>query len=400
MTNARIETVAEAGTLERATILIKNGKIEAIGTDVDIPVSAQIINATGKVITPGIVDPYFVVPINRNTPESTERTVVFGGRTFVIPGGAPPIATSFAKVADGIDMEAIDWKPALRSGLTTLHLVAGGFAQSAIAARGHENTVSNYPIRDPDGLLLVAVTNNTPTLNVLRSGLTPPGNGERRGVGSRGRGGPPGQSAAGGRGASRGGSAAAAGPNSPGATAALWTRVRNGDTPLFVNVDSASAILHVLKATEAADKIKLAVVADGADVYLNLDNLDSERFSVVLPPRIDQIPNSGVRINVPAMLASRDQEFVLSLSLGQSDFRSMQHQPLFSVAMLVRSGLDRDRALRAITMGPAKLIGMQEEIGSLEVGKRADLLVFDGDPFAATTSLETVFVQGNPVNED
>ena len=69
----------------------------------------------------------------------------------------------------------------------------------------------------------------------------------------------------------------------------------------------------------------------------------------------------------------------------------MQHNPLFSLAMLRSHGLDRDKALRAITLGPATLLGMQKEIGSLEVGKQADLLVFDGDPLEATSSTRESF---------
>ncbi len=385
ITNAQIETVGEAGTLENGTILIQGDKIVEVGEDVDIPVAARVIDAKGKVAIPGIVDPYYVVSISRNTPPATQRTIVFNGRVFVIPGATAPIATTFARVADGLDLQSIDWKPALRSGITDFHLVTGGFAQSAIGVASSMTSLNPPSIVDPDALLLVAVTNDTPTLDVLRNGLN-----SNESTGSKGDRSP------------RSGSAQSRNSSRrKGPVDELWTAVRDGESPLFVNVDNASAILHVMSAIEEQEKLKLALIASGPDIYLNIDNLQKDRFTFVIPPRIDLEPNTRRRINVPAMLSEKDLEFVLSLSLGQSDFRAMQHNPLFAVAMLVRGGLDRQIALRALTRGPAELIGKGSEIGSLESGKYANLILFDGDPFNATSAVDQVFVQGKPIkNED
>jgi imidazolonepropionase-like amidohydrolase len=51
-------------------------------------------------------------------------------------------------------------------------------------------------------------------------------------------------------------------------------------------------------------------------------------------------------------------------------------------------------------MMPAKLIGVDGEVGSLEVGKKANFLILDGDPFAATTSIQRVFVEGKQIYEN
>ena len=65
----------------------------------------------------------------------------------------------------------------------------------------------------------------------------------------------------------------------------------------------------------------------------------------------------------------------------------------------VRFGLPVDDALRAITIEPARILGIEDRVGSLAVGRDADLVVLDGDPFEFTTNVQAVIVDGIPVNE-
>jgi imidazolonepropionase-like amidohydrolase len=66
----------------------------------------------------------------------------------------------------------------------------------------------------------------------------------------------------------------------------------------------------------------------------------------------------------------------------------------------VRSGLPADIAIKAITQVPAKALGIDKRTGTLEVGKDADLLVFDGDPLSPTGKLEQVWLRGSRVEKD
>lgn len=367
---ATIETASKAGTLENATILIKNGQIVGVGNDIKIPVSAQIVDASGKTIIPGIVDPYYVVAIGRNTTQAATRTIVFNGRVFTIRGSTQAVATTFARVSDGLDLQAVNWQPAIRSGITTLHVVTGGYAQSMIASPTTASS-SGFGVGkvDSDGRILVTVSNDTKSLGVLRNNLKPP--------------------------APRSGQEpAAASPVAP-----QWAAIREGKSPVFVNVNTASAILYADTILAEYSKTKPALVASGPNVFSVLENLDAKRYTIVLPPTIDRVPNSANRVNVAKLLADRKINFVLSLSLGQSDFRAQQSTPLFGPAMLIRAGLDRQTTIRALTIEPAKLIGMDKKVGSLEVGKQANLIVFDEDPFSVTASIEQVYVSGEPVNE-
>src|SRR5580700_1627872 len=74
--NATVETLAAAGRIEKATVVIRDGKIAAIGKDVAIPVDATVIDAEGGTVMPGIIDPYFEVAIAAGaTPDAPQRAI-------------------------------------------------------------------------------------------------------------------------------------------------------------------------------------------------------------------------------------------------------------------------------------------------------------------------------------
>ena len=68
---------------------------------------------------------------------------------------------------------------------------------------------------------------------------------------------------------------------------------------------------------------------------------------------------------------------------------------LRDVGQLVRAGLDADAALSAMTLHGAELLRVDDRVGSLDEGKHANILFFDGDPFAATTNLEAILLEGD-----
>ena len=418
---AKLETLGKAGVIEEGVILIRDGKIEAIGKDVKIPLATQIIEAKGKTIMPGIVDPYYVITVGRDSQIGESRTIVVRGQTITLPGGPQSSSTSFTKIADGIDLESIDWKAARRSGITTMQLVVSGYGQSAIA----QSSAKAAQIVNADGKLLVTVTNSTQSLDVLRNGLkglgSIPGGGPGSGPGGPGSGlgrpggprpGPqppspqppnpqppnpqppvqPTENPAANAGA---GQATAASP-----TQKLWTDVKVGKSSLFVNLNNAASILHSLSVTKESKQAKIVFIAAGSDLFEVIGDLDPKTHTAILSPRLDFVPNTRDRINIPRVLSEKEMPFAFSLSLGQSEFRAQQDTPLFAVSTLVRSGLNRQKALEAITMVPAKLIGLENEVGSLEVGKKANFLILDGDPFGATTSIQRVYIEGKQIHEN
>lgn len=447
-----VETVGKAGRIENGQILVVDGIIREVGEKVSVPDSARVLDLKGRTVLPGIVDPYFVVNFSLGAaPAAEEREVSFGGRTFRVPGNqgrTPPV--SFVRVADVFDARPGSWEPALRSGITTVNIVTSGYGQSALgnplperlfglprpphvpaakpapppspAAAGTGNAAALpeaetfiHPILfQAAGGLYTTVTNDTVSLKTIRDGLRDPaaarpasgdpaagsaqagsrGPGTGRGRGGRGDGGggPPAGRPDASTGAATEGAAPASDPSQK-----LWQAIRSGEKPLLVNANNASAILYLLQEHDRVPAVRLAVVASGSDWFQTLEHLQNRKLTVVLPPRIDTHPLSRDRLNVPRLLGAAGIGFVFSLSTGQTDYRAMQHNPLFPVAMLMKSGLTRQQALEALTIGPAKLLGLEAEIGTIEVGKRADLVVFDADPFDASAGVEQVWVGGRSV---
>jgi imidazolonepropionase-like amidohydrolase len=88
--------------------------------------------------------------------------------------------------------------------------------------------------------------------------------------------------------------------------------------------------------------------------------------------------------------------FALDVSTGQS---GPDRYPWWQMATLIRNGVDRQTALAAFTTVPAKILGLDGELGSLAPGKRASLQILTGDPLAATTWVDAVLVDGELVYE-
>jgi|GEM_PF-690251 len=438
---AAIETVGKSGRLEQGQILVVDGMIREVGETVNVPDNARIIDLNGSTVLPGIVDPYFVVNFNMGAaPAAEEREIAVGGRTFRVPGNqgrTPPV--SFVRVADVFDARPGSWDMALRSGITTVNIVTSGYGQSVVGSplpkemfslESAPGTTSGKPadpkstetekevfvhpiVRKSAGGLYTTVTNDTTSLKTIRDGLKDPtaerpATGEAAGSGAA----TPQRGAAGGRGRGTGGGgpptgrtgAAAGGPPAGGAATTdpsqkLWQAVRAGEQPIIVNSNNAAAILYLMKEHDKAPAARLAVVGSGSDWYQTMELLPNRKLTVVLPPRLDNHPQSRDRLNVPRLLGDAGVEFVFSLSTGQTDYRAMQHNPLFPVSVLMKSGLTRQQALEALTIGPAKLLGLDKEIGTIEVGKRADLVVFDADPFDASAGVQQVFIAGKSAYE-
>ena len=68
--------------------------------------------------------------------------------------------------------------------------------------------------------------------------------------------------------------------------------------------------------------------------------------------------------------------------------------------LVVANGMDHAAALRAVTLGPATVWGVDDEMGSLAQGKVADVVVWSGDPFELSTSVEHVFIGGREITND
>ena len=377
-TNATVETVAKDGRVEGATIVVRGDKIEAVGKDVSIPNNAKVVDVSGHTIMPAVVDPYF--PIGGGSSGGT-RTITIRGRTFTVPSSRGTTSSGFTRVVDNLDPLTLKRPQLLQSrvGVGFANLVTRGYGQAAHARVTPDDVETS--ILSGDGYLYAAVTNSTSSLDVLRKnlGLTDSkkptagsSSSTRRPTSSR---------------------------TSSSRTAKLWTEVKEGKKPILINVNSAASILHVLKALEKNDKIKVAMIATGAHIYETIDTIKKRKnLTMVLRPGLDTAPRTRDRINVPKMLADAEIPFAFSVSLN-SDIPQMTDTPMFPLAQMVKTGLKRDKALSALTLEPAKILGLEKSLGSIEKGKKANLIFVDGDPLDMSTRVQKVLVEGKTVYE-
>jgi imidazolonepropionase-like amidohydrolase len=142
------------------------------------------------------------------------------------------------------------------------------------------------------------------------------------------------------------------------------------------------------------------VVATGASVYQTLDQMGARNISLILRPAIDFVPNSRNRVCVPKLVHEAGLTFAFSLSLDETVLSASQDAPLFPVTCMVQAGLPRQVALEALTIRPARMLGIEKTHGSLEPGKTANLLVFDGDPLDPVSQLREVLIEGATVYEN
>jgi imidazolonepropionase-like amidohydrolase len=88
----------------------------------------------------------------------------------------------------------------------------------------------------------------------------------------------------------------------------------------------------------------------------------------------------------------------VSIESGYESYVPKTRIVLYEAAVAMSYGFGFDEALKSITLNPAKLLGIDKQVGSIDVGKDADLVLFNGDPFEYTTKVCTVFIDGIEVS--
>lgn len=166
--------------------------------------------------------------------------------------------------------------------------------------------------------------------------------------------------------------------------------------PVFMHADDLAQIRFALDFA-ARHGLKLIVVG-GADSWRVADTLRERRVPVIiggllrLPLRRDDPPDA--LFTLPARLAAAGVQFCIAE--GGRDSSNARNLP-FEAAHARAFGLSDDEALKAVTLYPAQILGIADQLGSLEVGKLANLFVADGDPLESSTRIERVFIQGREV---
>lgn len=407
ITNARIVTVS-GPIVEQGTIVVRNGLINAVGTNVSAPQDARVIDGTGLTIYPGLIDAN--TTLGMPAPSSSSSSASRAG-TITASLAAPPPATPFSPNSS----QPVGLQPEI---LAADILRPGGDVLEAARAAG----VTAALTAPRDGIFigqsaLINLAGITPQQMIVRSpvalhiGFTPLRSGtypaslmgviasirqmlldagryrEANAIYARNP-----------RGLRR--------PEQDKSLAALLP-VLAREMPVVMYADREREIMRAL---DLAQEFNLRlIIAGGAEAWKLTDRLRALKVSVLLSlnfprrttprsPEADVDPLRILRERVDApktagRLASAGVRFAFQSGqiTAMTDF-------LTNAARTVENGLQRDEALRALTIYPAELFGVADRLGTIEPGKIANLTITRGDLFDRNRRVAYIFIDGRPVD--
>jgi len=361
-----------------ATIIIRGGRVEAAGSGLPIPAGAQVIHADGKIVTPGLMNSGTELGlVESGSDDTTDRAVSSGpiGAAFDVQYALNPNSTLF---------------PLARAdGLTRAVTLPSASAGAPFTGLGAVLRLSEgAEILDRPRAAMFAVTGGMAASQVrgsrsaqwilLRNALDETLRYVKLGPAERAE---------------------------PGRNQLLnrmnleaLVPVVEGKVPLAITAFRESDIRQGIK---LAEDYKLRVVICGADEGWRVaDLLAAHKIPVVLNPFAD-IPATfdqiGARADNAALLARAG--VVISFSVPGVHYSHNAGLVVREAAgIAVANGLTWNQALKAVTVNPAATWDISNHYGTLEPGRDADLVIWDGDPFEPVSAPEVVFVRGKRVS--
>lgn len=406
ITNARIVTVS-GPTIDRGTVVVRNGLIGAVGANVAAPPDARVIDGTGLTVYPGLIDSYTNLALPEAAPAPSPGGGGGGGGGFLAaqarpsPGGPnstqPPGLQPEVMVEDVIRPGGAELESSRNAGITTalatprtgiwmgqsaLINLAGDSPQEMIVRSPVAMHVGFTPLRGtyPGSLLGVFATLRQMMLDAQRYRDSMQMY-ERSPRGMRR-------------------------PEVDRSLAAL-VPVIEGRMPVVMLANSEREITRAL---DLANEFKLRlIIAGGRESDRVADRLAKQNVPVLLSlnlprrttaalPEADPEPMRVLRERVEAQetagkLAKAGVRFAFeSGSLGNiSDL-------MVNAGRVIENGLSATDALKAFTLWPATIFGVENQLGSVETGKIANLTITRGDLFDRGSRVVQMFIDGRPVD--
>ena len=387
---ARAQTVAITGgkvypvsgpAIEGGTVVLRDGRIVAVGANVTVPAGAQRIDATGKIVTPGFINPTTHLGV-------VEVGAVADTRDFAA-SGRDGIAAAF-RVVDGLNPRSVLIAPAREDGVTSAIVVpAGGLiaGQAALIDLLKDASVNEMTVRAP--IAMVSQLDNAAAA----------GTGARGELIMRMR-----ELLDDARSYGRSGRAYDAGELrtlvASRADLQALQPVLRGELPLLIDANRASDIQAALRL--AQDYGLSIMISGGAEAWMVASELAAAKVPV-LTGALENIPSSfaalGSRQDNAAILR-RAGVSVLITGDGGADPDAFNIRNIrYAAGNAVAYGMSWDDALRSITSAPAEAFGLGDRYGTLQPGRVANVVIWSGDPFEFASTAEHVFVRGRELPE-
>jgi imidazolonepropionase-like amidohydrolase len=177
----------------------------------------------------------------------------------------------------------------------------------------------------------------------------------------------------------------------------IMARVLNREVKALITAQSVTEIMGALRLQR---EFGFDLVLDGAaEAYLVLDEIKKAGVPVFIHPTMVRTSGETKNASYETAAALHEAGIPFAFQSGYEGYVPKTRVVLFEAAMAVGNGLPFEEGLKALTINPAKLLGIADRTGSIERGKDADLVLFEGDPFEYTTRVCMVFINGEVASD-
>ena len=367
--NATVMTATDQGTLLETDVLIDQGIITKVGLDIEAT-DAFIIDASSKIITPGLIAPHSTLGLVEIESEPAARddstdeysagfSIVdaFNPSSVLIPynrsGG---ITSAIVVPASGSGIYSGMASVFKTDGLLKIEPVAKDIAM-IMEFGGTKDS------RAADMLMLKDSFNLARRFTTSRSSIL------------------------------KGGKYSEAGDYTVRDIVAIQ-RLLKGEIPLIVRANRASDLLKMINFSK---EHRINIIFLGAkEAWRIAGTLATESIPVIIDP-MDNIPSSfdsiGARLDNAAILHAAGVKILITSQSTHNSYLSRQ-----GAGNAVAHGLSKDEAIKALTINIAETFGLEDAIGSIEVGKHADIVLWDNDPLEVSSFADEVLIDGNSIS--
>ncbi len=374
--NARLITVAD-GIIENGAVLLKDKRIVSLGRDIAIPDNCRKIDAIGRPVTPGLIDAHTHAGIS-------EHGIDWAGNDT--NEGTNPV-NPFCRVKDGINMKDRAFDKLRKAGITCIGVLPGSsniLGGAGLALKCTGIIVDEAIVKDPIGIK--AALGENPKKCYGKNNQSP---------------------------ATRMGNAAVLRESLLKAKQYLekkqsskepaldmkWEAllpVIKKEIPLFIHCHRHDDIVTAVRICREFDvRFALEHVTDG---HLIADFLKKHQVHCAVGPTLyygSKVENRDRSFKTPVQFDRKKIPFCFITDHPVVDARNLA----LTAGMAVQWGMSEESALRAITLGSAEHIGINDRVGSLEAGKDADLVIWSGNPLEFTSFADMTIINGDTVYE-
>jgi imidazolonepropionase-like amidohydrolase len=374
----QVFTMAGEPITDGVVLIGANGRIEQVGPAAQVQVPANYRTLSARVVTPGLIDAHTVVGLAGylNQPHDQDQLE----RSDAIQPALRAVDAYNAREP------LVDW---LRQfGVTTLHTGHGPGALisgQTIIVKTRGSSVDEAVV---DTLAAVAATlgpevtanytrpgTRAKGVAMLRAKLVETQNYTRRRTMS------------------------ADSPQRPARSLDLevLAAVLDRRVPLLITAQRSTEILSALRLQR---EFGFRMILDGAaESYLLIDEIRGADVPVILHPTMARHGGTLENATLETAKLLREAGITVALQSGFEGYVPKTRVVLFEAAMAAAYGMPFDQALATITIDAARVLGIDDRVGSLERGKHGDVALFDGDPFEYTSKVCAVVIEGELVSE-